>query len=142
MRGILSSRTLWVIVIPLLMGMGGLKEQKSPAEIPIPTNNYLGIVTDDSGVVTELTYITLDGRTFIVGHRGKATITIDFDKIEEATFVFTDQKLMATVKIRGGTAEKIYVDPTSRCSGRTGYGTFQIDARDIRVLRLKGTQKQ
>lgn len=142
MRAILSARTVWVIVIPLLMGMGGLKEQKSPAEIPIPTNNYLGTVTDDSGVATELTQITLDGRTYIAGHRGKATITIDFDKIEEVVFVFTDQKLMATIKIRGGIAEQIYVDPASRCSGRTGYGTFQIDARDIRMLRLKGIQKQ
>jgi len=143
MRKILNDRiALLLVLIPFLMGMGGLKERKPPAEIPIPNISFMAAVTDGSGAVTELTQVSIDGRTFIVGRRGKATITIDFDNIEEVTFDSSGQKLMASIIIRGGVKEQIYTDPASRCFGKTGYGTYQIDAKDIRVLKLKGIQKQ
>ncbi len=134
--------TVLVIILPLLMGMGGLKEQKSPGEIPIPNLNFGAVITDVSGAMAELTHVSINGRTFFIGQHGKATITIDFDKIDEVVFTATGQKLMATVTILGGGKKIIYLDTASMFTGRTEYGTYQIEAKDIRVLKLKGIQKQ
>lgn len=136
----ISRTAIWMVVLPLLMGMGDLKEHKSPGEIPVPDLNFQAVVTDSGGIVARLTHVSLDGRTYIVGKKGNATVTMDFDKINEMVFVSHGDKLSATVKLKGGLEEKIDLESSAVLTGRTQYGTYQIESKDIRVLKIKGAE--
>ncbi len=66
-----------------LMGMGGLGGPAPVEKTPVPEKNFNARVLDHQGVQTSLSQVSFEGKVFLVGKRGDATVTIPFDKISQ-----------------------------------------------------------
>ncbi len=117
----------------LLMGMG---ELGSPAgKVPTPEKNFRVRVTDREGVQTSLTEFSAEGKVFLAGKRGDATVTIPFEKISQVQFEPQEgNRLDAKVSLRGQETVTINLDKQTKFYAKTDFGTFQISAKDVKSL--------
>lgn len=118
-----------------LMGMGGLGGSAPTGKIPAPVKNFNVRVTDQEGVQTSLSQFSQDGKIFLAGKRGDAEVTIPFEKISQVQFQPLDKKeVQAKVSLRGQEGVEVTVDGQAKFYGKADFGTFQIDAKDLKSL--------
>lgn len=117
----------------LLTGMGGLGG--TPANtIPTPEKNFSATFTDKQDVVTMCTQVSRDGEVFFLGKRGEATVTVSFEKIKAAAFKDGGNMVTAVIELTNGEVVKIEVDRDQRFYGNVDFGTFKIEAGDLKKV--------
>ena len=87
---------------------------------------------DRTGLSTQIRQVSLDGKTYIVGKRGDADVTIPFDRIAILEVLSaTDDQLMATAELDDQNRIDIIAKPRIHLYGKASFGTFKILLRDV-----------
>ena len=69
-----------IVVVGLAVvsaGMGGLGGQDS-TKIPEPAQDFSATVVDQRDIASDITRMSVEGQTFLVGKSGEATVSIPF----------------------------------------------------------------
>lgn len=121
-----------------LLGMGELGGGPTPVDkIPTPEKNLSATVLDREGVQTTLQSFSFEGKIFIAGKHGSASIAVPFDKISEIHFEGQEGSEMgARVILRDQKTVPIKVEKRSKFFGKTDFGTYQVDAKDLKSIRF------
>ncbi|HYB21854.1 MAG TPA: hypothetical protein VEH09_13040 [Thermodesulfobacteriota bacterium] len=121
----------------LLMGMGGVGGPAEVGKIPAPEKNFNVRVTDQKGVQTSLSQFSQEGKVFLVGKRGDATVSIPFEKITQIQFEASegkDKDVEAKVSLRGLETGDIRMEKQAKFYGKADFGTFEILAKDLKSI--------
>jgi len=119
----------------LLMGMGGMGGPAEVGKVPAPERNFNVRVTDQKGVQTSLSQFSQEGRVFLVGKRGDATVTIPFEKITQIQFeTLEGRDIEAKVSLRGPETADIKLEKQAKFYGKMDVGTFEILAKDLKSV--------
>ncbi len=114
----------------------GFGSDSPPARIPVPAKVFQATIEDRGGTQLTVTRASYNGEIFLYGNFGAAQVTIPFDSIREAAFEDGggDGKRTATVTSNDGQTLKIVVDDDILCYGKTEFGNYQIEVRDLRRI--------
>jgi len=118
------------------MGTGGMQTHK----IPTPAVNFSATITDSQGVTTKVTQISFDGKVYLTGYRGNATVTVPFEKISSVKVgkLAEDKKVAAFVTLKEGGTLNIMVEGKLPCYGSADFGNVQIEFKDIKKVDIEG----
>ena len=120
-----------------LMGMGEMGGSAPSNKIPSPERNFAVKVTDRGGIQTSLSQFSQEGKIFLSGKRGSATVTVAFEKIAQIQFQDGEgNEIPAKLALRSGEGLDLMVDKRSRFYGKADFGTFQIDAKDLKAVNF------
>lgn len=130
---------LSILAFPLLLGMG-TGSGNINHKIPVPDKNYSATIVDSLGVTTKVTQITFDGRTYITGYRGSATVTVPFDKISAVQVGKSEEekRVAVFITLKAGGSLNILADGKLPCAGAADFGNVQMEFRDIRKVEIHG----
>ena len=118
-----------------LMGMGGAGGSAPADKIPSPEKNFGVKVTDREGFQTSLSQFSQEGKVFLTGKRGSATVTIPFEKISQIQLLSAEgNEIQAKLDLRNHESLDIKVDKRAKFYGKADFGTFQIDAKDLKTV--------
>jgi hypothetical protein len=118
-----------------LTGMGELGGSAPANKIPSPGKNFAVKVTDREGILTSLSQFSQEGNIFLTGKRGGATVTIPFEKISQIQFQAAEgNEISAKLTLRTREALDLKVDKKSKFYGKADFGTFQIEANDLKAI--------
>jgi hypothetical protein len=121
-----------------LMGMGGMEGTPATSKVPTPERNFNARVVDRLDVQTALSQFSHDGKVFLTAKRGDATITIPFEKIAQIQFQGEGGKeLQAKVLLKDQKGFDISLDKRSKFFGQAEFGTFQIEAKDLKSISFQ-----
>jgi hypothetical protein len=119
-----------------LMGMGGFGG--APVEkVPTPDKDFHARIVDRDSVQTSLAQFSHEGKTFLSGKRGEGLVAIPFDKISQVQFRAEGNSAVAKVSLREQHSVEIMVEKQSKFFGRAEFGTFQIEAKDLRSISFQ-----
>ncbi len=121
---------LMMIALPC-MGMGGLG---GPPEGTVPETDVRihASLKDRDGITTSLNQFSMNGKTYLDTLRGQGQLTIPFQHIATVTFTEVgDEELKADVKLKSGNVMTLAIVSDAEFYGSTGYGAFQIKAKDV-----------
>jgi hypothetical protein len=121
-----------------LLGMGELGGGPTPIDkIPTPEKNFSATVLDREGVQTTLQSFSFEGKIFLAGKHGSASIAVPFEKISEIQFQGPEgSEMSARVILRDQKAVPIKVEKRSKFFGKTDFGTYQVEAKDLKSIRF------
>jgi hypothetical protein len=119
----------------LLMGMGGMGEFAPADKIPAPEKNFRVRITDRGGIQTALSQFSQEGKVFLAGKWGDAIVTVPFEKISQIQIQPLEGKEAgAKVSLRGLENIEIKLDKQAKFYGKADFGTFQIEAKDVKSI--------
>lgn len=120
------------------MGMGELGGGPAPLDkIPAPEKNFSAALLDREGVQTTLQSFSFEGKIYISAKHGSAAIAIPFDKISEIQFQGPEgSEIGARVLLRDQKTVQIKVERRSKFYGKTDFGTYQVEAKDLKSIRF------
>lgn len=121
---------LMMIALPC-MGMGGLggSPEGTVPETDVPIRADL---KDRDGISTSLNQFSMNGKTFLDTLRGQGQLTIPFQHIDTVTFSeVRDEELKVDVKLKSGNVMTLAIVSDAEFYGSTGYGAFQIKAKNV-----------
>ena len=121
-----------------LLGMGELGGGRAPIDkIPVPEKNFSAVVIDREGVQSTLQSFSLEGKIFLAGKLGSASIAVPFDKIAEIQFQGQEgNEMTARVILRDQKTLQIKMEKRSKFFGKTEFGTYQVEAKDLKSIRF------
>jgi len=120
-----------------LLGMGELGGTAPTDKIPVPDKNFTARVVDSQGIETTLSKFSYEGKVFLVGNRGSATVTIPFEKISQLQFQGLEgSEALAKVSLRDQKSIEIKVAKRAKFYGKAEFGTFQIEIKDLRSINF------
>jgi hypothetical protein len=121
-----------------LLGMGDLGGGPAPIDkIPTPEKNFSAAVLDREGVQTTLQSFSFEGKIFVSGKHGSASIAVPFDKISEIQFQGQEGSEMgARIILRDQKTVPIKVEKRSKFFGKTDFGTYQVEVKDLKSIRF------
>jgi hypothetical protein len=121
-----------------LLGMGELGGTAPVDKIPAPDKNFTARVVDRQGIGTTLSKVSYEGKVFLVGDRGSATVTIPFEKISQLQFQSPEgSEVLAKVFLRDQESIEIKVAKRAKFYGKAEFGTFQIEMKDLRSINFQ-----
>ncbi|GMR04133.1 MAG: hypothetical protein BMS9Abin23_0022 [Thermodesulfobacteriota bacterium] len=135
----MNKKTLWIVPALffwiLLTGMGAAPGP----EVPIPDIDFRATVTDVQGISTKLANVTWEGKTYFTGSRGKGIVTIGFEKVKKisGTGSAEGNKKDFQVTLKNGGVVAISFDKDANFAGATSFGTFRIQAKNIKKIVFK-----
>jgi len=120
-----------------LMGMGELGGAPAVDKVPAPGKNFTVSVVDREKVQTSLSQFSHEGKVFLSGKRGSATVTIPFEKISQVQFQPQEGKeTLAEVSLREGKSIELKMEKQSKFYGKAEFGTFQVEIKDLKSVRF------
>ena len=124
-----------LILVPFLFGMGMFGQPAARQEVPETEERFDATVEDLEGIVVQITHVSYDGELYLPVYRGKGLVTIPFRKIREFE-LGEKQRSRREVKVsfKDETSEVFWMDEDILFLGKVPYGTYQIQAKDIRKL--------
>jgi len=122
---------LLITVALLCMGMGGLGGHPE-GTVPKTDVRLQADLKDRDGITTSLNQFSMDGKTFLDALRGKGQLTIPFQHIDIITFSeVREEELKVDVTFKSGNVMTLAILSDAQFYGSTGYGAFQIQAKDV-----------
>ena len=119
----------------LAIGGGGPES----TQIPLPLKNFNATVVDvaDQSVVARR--ISLEGKIFIQGKVGKASVSVPFEKIERLSVATGDDplKVQVNVTLKNGSAVRLVTESTLKAFAETDFGNYEILLGDIRSVQFQ-----
>jgi len=125
---------LVVLVVPFLVGMGGILGEDSADNIPTPEQKFTAIYIDQVDVTTICSNISIQGKTFIEGKKGEGTYAIHFEKIKDILFVLKGENLRGIITFYDGNKIELSLNKGHKAYGKTAHGTFQIKLLDLKKM--------
>ena len=120
-----------------LMGMGEMGGSAPANKVPSPEKNFAVKVTDREGIQTSLSQFSQEGKIFFAGKRGSATVTVPFETISQVQFQAAEgNEIPAKLTLRTRESLDLKVDKRSKFYGKAAFGTFQIDAKDLKTVNF------
>lgn len=121
-----------------LMGMGGLGGPGPVEKVPVPEKNFNARVLDRQGVQTSLSQVSFEGKVFLVGKRGDATVTIPFEKISQVEIKGQEgNEVLVVVALQKQEKIEVKIDKSSKFYGKADFGTFQIESKDLKSISFQ-----
>jgi hypothetical protein len=121
-----------------IMGMGELGGTAPADKIPVPGKNFNTLVVDREGVQTALSQFSFEGKAFLSGKRGSATIAIPFEKIFQVELQGQEgSEVLAKVTFLDKKSIEVKMDKRSKFYGKAEFGTFQIEIKDLKSIRFQ-----
>jgi len=121
----------------LLMGMGEMGGSAPLNKIPLPEKNFAVKVTDREGIQTSLSQFSQEGKVFLAGKRGSGAVAVPFEKISRIEFETAEgNEVPAKLTLRTRDGLDLKVDKRSKFYGKAEFGTFQIDAKDLKTIHF------
>lgn len=122
---------LLIVVALLCMGMGGLGGHPE-GTVPETDVRIQADLKDRDGISTSLNQFSMNGETFLDTLRGQGQLTIPFQHIDTVTFSeVREEELKVDVKLKSGNVMTLAILSDAKFYGTTGYGAFQIKAKDV-----------
>ena len=138
MMGVSTCSIILICSILFLLGMGDLGGKAPKDKIPEPEKNFAVQVVDLQEIQTALRNFSQEGRVFLEGKRGKASITIPFEKISQIHLQnLKGDKISAKVSLRNGDNIEMQINRKAIFYGKAKFGTFQIEAKDLKSIRFQ-----
>jgi sporulation protein YlmC with PRC-barrel domain len=131
MKRYLSLITVLLLSL-FIMGMGDLGG-KPEGSIPMPDKDFKATIVDINSVETVCNFVSINGKDFIKGKRGAATVTIPFENIKAVSISLSGDERDVNVELSliEGKLVKLKVDGNSDVFGKTDFGTVKIKVREI-----------
>ena len=134
MRKYLASVIIFSSLL-FLMGMGELGGTASLDRIPSPEKNFAALVVDRQGIQTALAQFSQEGKVYLAGKRGNATVSIPFEKISHVQLQNQEgSEILAKVSLRDHKSIEVRLDKRSKFYGQAEFGTFQIETKDLKSI--------
>ena len=130
--------TILLVSFLFLVGMGELGGGSTPLnKIPVPEKNFSAAVIDREGVQSTLQSFSLEGKIFLAGKHGSASIAVPFEKIAEIQFQGQEgNEMAARVILRDQKTVQMKIEKRSKFFGKTEFGTYQVEAKDLKSIRF------
>ena len=131
--------TAGIIIFSLIfiMGMGDLGGTATVNQIPSPEKNFSAQVVDREGIETSLSQFSQDGKIFVTGKRGSATVAVPFDKISWIQFQDPEKRdVPARLLLKDQSTVEMRLEKRSKFYGQAQFGTFQIEIKDVNSIRF------
>jgi hypothetical protein len=126
---------LVLISFLFLMGMGELGGTAPANKVPAPEKNFAVRVTDREGIQTSLSQFSQEGKVFITGKRGGATVTVPFEKVSQMQIQSAEgNEVQVKLTLRTQDSLDIKVDKRAKFYGKADFGTFQIEGKDLKTV--------
>ena len=130
MRGIVTA-LLAFLTAALLTGMGNLGGTPE-GTVPKTDENIKAQVVDRSGVATELSRFSLNGKVFLEGRRGEGEMSVFFRDLKEVSFgPVSGDMVPAELLLKTGSRLSLRVPKGAVFYGDMGTGAFRISAHDV-----------
>ncbi len=127
-----------LIAIPFVLGMGGLVGNTTSETIPRPEKKFSAIFVDQNDVLTECSEVSIEGKTFLEGKRGKGEYTVPFENIHAVAFFLEGGELTIEITLKEKKETIALVTKKNFTAyGRTPYGTYRIKLENLKKLLLK-----
>jgi len=124
---------------PFLLAMGLLGEPPPRETAPETAEQLAATLVDMEGVSTDVGSFSYDGDLYLPVYRGRALITVPFQRILAVQFGETKQnRRQARILFRSQEEEEFWVDERLLFLGKVAYGTFQVEAKDLQSIRFMG----
>lgn len=122
-----------------LLAMGEIGGTPATPKIPSPEKNFAVQVVDRQDIKTSLMQFSHDGKIHLAGKMGSAIVTIPFEKISQIRFSLSSQgnESSATVWLKDQKQIQIQVERRSKFYGQADFGTFQIEAKDLKSIHFQ-----
>ena len=136
MKRFLASMVIFSSLL-FLLGMGELGGSAPADKVPSAEKNFAVKVTDREGIQTSLSQFSQEGKIFLAGKRGSAAVTIPFEKIEQVQFQgAAGNEIPVKLILRSQESLDLKVDKRVKFYGKAAFGTFQIEAKDLKTLNF------
>lgn len=127
-----------LLLLPFLLGMGLLGETQVRENAPEPAERLDAVIVDMEGTELLVTHVSYDGALYLPVYRGRALITVPFQKVHKLVFGESNRsRRQVTIHFVAGNTETFWMDETVLFVGRLPYGTYQITAKDIQTLEFQ-----
>ena len=127
---------LIMLCAPFMLGMGSMTGDDSPDKIPVTEKKFSATFVDQMDVVTTCTDVSMEGKTFIEGIKGKGTYTIPFEEIKSVTFFLQEGELKGFILLKNNNKDELVLDKEYNVYGRTNSGTFKIGISSLKKMIL------
>ena len=132
-----------LLFLPFLVGMGSsIFGGDSADKVPEPEANFTAIYIDQINVITECKEVSIEGKTFLEGKRGKGTYTIPFEKIKKILFVIKNGELKGCIQLKDKSKTELTLKKDHKAYGYTKHGTFQIKLINLKKMVLVGNNQK
>lgn len=133
----IGSALTGLVALVLLTGMGDLGGAPNGA-IPETKENLQAVIVDRQGVKTAVSQFSMGGKTFLEGARGSGRVTVDFRQVLSLEFgePTAGEDIPVHLSLREGEPLRLQVKKAAVFYGSTGYGTYQIRARDVQRIEF------
>lgn len=133
---------LIVLLVPFLLGMGSIIGENSPDKIPVPELKYTAMYIDQMDVMTDCNEVSIEGKTFVEGKKGKGLYTIPFENIKSILFMFKNEELTGIIKLRDGSETTLVLTKDHKAYGKVHVGTFQIKLINLKKMVFHNKDKK
>ena len=128
---------IMIFSLIFIMGMGDLGGTAAVNQIPSPEKNFSAQVVDREGIETSLSQFSQDGKIFVTGKRGSATVAVPFDKISWIQFQDPEKRdVPARLLLKDQSTVEMRLEKRSKFYGQAQFGTFQIEIKDVNSIRF------
>lgn len=130
MRSIVTTM-LVLLTASVLMGMGNLGGTPE-GQVPKTDENIKVQLIDRSGVSTELTKFSINGKVFLEGKRGEGEMSVFFHDLKEVSFnPVSGDTVPAELLLKSGSRIQLKIPKGAVFHGDTGVGAYRISAHDV-----------
>ena len=133
---------LIVLLVPFLLGMGSILGEDSPDKIPVPELKYTAMYIDQMDIMTECNEVSIEGKTFVEGKKGKGLYAIPFENIKSILFMFKNGELTGSITLRNGTETTLVLMKDHKAYGKIDVGTFQIKLINLKKMVFLNKDKK
>ncbi len=129
-----------LLAVPFISAMGTMPETTVTESIPKPVKNIEAVFLDQMDVATECSYISIEGKVYLDGTRGKGAFVLPLENVDTVSFYLKEGVLTAQVSMKqSGEKISLTVNPDRRVFGKTRWGTFQIKLGDLKSITITGS---
>ena len=122
-----------------LLGMGA-GDENAAVGLPLPEKNFAVSMTDRSGLQTQSSKLTWEGKVLFRGKYGEATVNVPFAKIQRAEFRPTSAGdapySVATITLHSGQQIELALENETSVYAETPFGELEISVADLRLLEF------
>ncbi|TFG90469.1 MAG: hypothetical protein E4H15_07530 [Syntrophobacterales bacterium] len=113
---------------------GSLTGTDNPDKVPVTGKKFSATFIDQMDIITVCTEVSIEGKTFIEGRKGKGVYTVPFEEVESVVFLLKGEELRGLIRLKNNSSDELILDNNNKAYGRTAHGTFRIGITDIKKM--------
>ena len=126
-----------MLFVPFILGMGSMTGSDTPDKIPVTEKKFSATFIDQMDVVTKCREVSIEGKTFIEGTKGKGVYTIPFEEVKSVMFLLKGEELRGLIRLKNNSNDELILNNDHKAYGRTAHGTFQIGISDLKNMIIE-----